>query len=173
MLLGAAKKEKKKKSFGLIEGNKRGEQFTLEEGSKSKKIYVSQKRKAIREGKKSKKRKGSARIPHPVNTQGKASSWSASTIAFLLPYSSPAGMEAPFYRCKNKGSGLFSSVQLLSCVQLCNPMNCSMPGLPVHHQLPEFTQTHVHRVGDMIEPSHPLSSPSPAPNPSQHQGLFQ
>ena len=145
----------------------------MEEGSKSKKIYVSQKRKAIREGKKSKKRKGSARIPHPVNTQGKASSWSASTIAFLLPYSSPAGMEAPFYRCKNKGSGLFSSVQLLSCVQLCNPMNCSMPGLPVHHQLPEFTQTHVHRVGDMIEPSHPLSSPSPAPNPSQHQGLFQ
>ena len=53
-------------------------------------------------------------------------------------------------------------------------MNCSMPGLPVHHQLPEFTQTHVHRVGDAIQPSHPLSSPSPpAPNPSQHQSLFQ
>ena len=53
-------------------------------------------------------------------------------------------------------------------------MNCSMPGLPLHHQLPEFTQTHVHRVGDAIQPSHPLSSPSPpAPNPSQHQGLFQ
>ena len=49
-----------------------------------------------------------------------------------------------------------------------------MPGLPVHHQLLEFTQTHVHRVGDAIQPSHPLSSPSPpAPNPSQHQGLFQ
>ena len=53
-------------------------------------------------------------------------------------------------------------------------MNRSTPGLPVHHQLPEFTQTHVHRVGDTIQPSHPLSSPSPAaPNPSQHQGLFQ
>ena len=53
-------------------------------------------------------------------------------------------------------------------------MNLSMPGLPVHHQLPEFTQTHVHWVGDAIQPSHPLSSPSPpAPNPSQHQSLFQ
>ena len=53
-------------------------------------------------------------------------------------------------------------------------MNCSRPGLPVHHQLQEFTQTHVHRVGDAIQPSHPLSSPSPpAPNPSQHQSLFQ
>ena len=52
-------------------------------------------------------------------------------------------------------------------------MNRSMPGLPVHHQLLEFTQTHVHRVGDAIQPSHPWSSPSPAPNPSQHQGLFQ
>ena len=53
-------------------------------------------------------------------------------------------------------------------------MNCSTPGLPVHHQLPEFTQTQVHRVGDAIQPSHPRSSPSPpAPNPSQHQGLFQ
>ena len=61
-----------------------------------------------------------------------------------------------------------------SCLTLCDPMNCSRPGLPVHHQLPEFTQTHVHRVGDVIQPSHPLSSPSPpAPNPSQHQGLFQ
>ena len=61
-----------------------------------------------------------------------------------------------------------------SCPTLCDPMNCSKPGLPVHHQLPEFTQTHIHRVGDAIQPSHPLSSPSPpAPNPSQHQGLFQ
>ena len=67
----------------------------------------------------------------------------------------------------------FSSVPQ-SCPTLCNPMNCSTPGLPVHHQLLEFTQTHVHRVGDAIQPSHPLSSPSPpAPNPSQHQGLFQ
>ena len=61
----------------------------------------------------------------------------------------------------------FSSVQLLSGVRLCDPMNHSTPGLPVHHHLPEFTQTHAHRVGDAIQPSHPLSSPSPpAPNPS-------
>ena len=67
----------------------------------------------------------------------------------------------------------FSSVAR-SCLTLCDPMNHSTPGLPVHHQLPESTQTHVHRVGDAIQPSHPLSSPSPpAPNPSQHQGLFQ
>ena len=61
-----------------------------------------------------------------------------------------------------------------SCPTLCDPMNHSTPGLPVHHQRPESTQTHVHRVSDAIQPSHPLSSPSPpAPNPSQHQGLFQ
>ena len=67
----------------------------------------------------------------------------------------------------------FSSVAQ-SCPTLCDPMNCSTPGLPVHHQLPEFTQIHIHRVSDAIQPSHPLSSPSPpAPNPSQHQSLFQ
>ena len=67
----------------------------------------------------------------------------------------------------------FSSVAQ-SCPTLCHPMNHSTPGLPVHQQIPEFTQTHVHRVGDAIQPSHPLSSPSPpAPNPSQHQSLFQ
>jgi len=67
----------------------------------------------------------------------------------------------------------FSSVAQ-SCPTLCDPMNCSTPGLPVHHQLPEFTQTHVHRIGDAIQPSHPLSSPSPpAPNPSQHKSLFR
>ena len=67
----------------------------------------------------------------------------------------------------------FSSVAQ-SCPTLCDPMNRSMPGLPVHHQLLEFTQTHIHRVSDAIQPSHPLSSPSPpAPNPSQHQSLFQ
>ena len=61
-----------------------------------------------------------------------------------------------------------------SCPTLCDPMNHSTPGLPVHHQLPEFIQTHAHRVGDAIQPSHPLSSSSPpAPNPFQHQGLFQ
>ena len=73
-----------------------------------------------------------------------------------------------------KWSIQFSSVQSLSHVRLCDPMNHSTPGLPVHHQLPEFTLTHAHQVGDAIQPSHPLSSPSsPASNPSQHQGLFQ
>ena len=67
----------------------------------------------------------------------------------------------------------FSSVAQ-SCPTLCNPMNHSTPGLPVHHQLPEFTQAHVHRVSDAIQPSHPPSSPSPpAPNPSPHQSFFQ
>ena len=71
---------------------------------------------------------------------------------------------------------LFSSVQFSRSVMptLCYPMNHSTPGLPVHHQLPEITQTQVHRVSDTIQPSHPLSSPSaPGPNPSQHQNLFQ
>ena len=67
----------------------------------------------------------------------------------------------------------FSSVAQ-SCPTLCDTMNCSTPGLPVQHQLLEFTQTHVHQFSDAIQPSHPLSSPSPpAPNPSQHQNLFQ
>ena len=67
----------------------------------------------------------------------------------------------------------FSSVNQ-SYLTLCNPMDCSTPGLPVHHQLPEFTQTHVHSVSDAIQPSHPLSSPSPPTfNLSQHQGLFR
>ena len=72
----------------------------------------------------------------------------------------------------------FSSVQFTlaaqSCLTLCDPTNRSTPGLPVHHQLPEFIQTPVYQVGDAIQPSHPLSSLSPpVPNPSQHQGLFQ
>ena len=66
----------------------------------------------------------------------------------------------------------FSSVAQ-SCPTFCDHVNCSMPGLPVHHQLPESTQTHVHRVGDAIQPSHPLSFPSPAVNLSQHQGLLK
>ena len=68
----------------------------------------------------------------------------------------------------------FGSVQSLSCVWLCDPMNHSTPGLPVHHQLPEFTQTHIHRVSDGIQSYYPLSSPSPPDfNLSQHQGIFQ
>ena len=77
--------------------------------------------------------------------------------------------------CQKEASTL--SLQLSSvapsCLTICHPMDCSTPGLPVHHQLLEFTQTHVHRVSDAIQPSHPLSSPSPpALNISQHQGLF-
>ena len=87
-------------------------------------------------------------------------------IRFLCPWNYPD---------KNTGVGsdqIRSVAQ--SCPTLCDPMNRSTPGLPVHYQLPEFTQTHVHRVSDAIQPSHPLSSPSPpAPNPSQHQSLFQ
>ena len=75
-------------------------------------------------------------------------------------------------------SGVGSSVQFSSvtqlCLILCDPTSCSTPGLPVRRQLPEFTQTHVHWVGECIQPSHPLSAPSPhAFNLSQHQGLFQ
>ena len=88
------------------------------------------------------------------------------------------GLKLNIKKAKIMSSGPISSVQFSSvaqlCPKLCNPMNCSTPVLPVHHQLPEFTQTHVHRVSDAIQPSHPLSSPSPlAPNPSQHQSLFQ
>ena len=84
------------------------------------------------------------------------------------PSRSPQTLEV---RCRH--SVQFSSVAQ-SCLTLCNSLNRSTPGPSVHHQLPEFTQTHVHRVSDAIQPSHPLSPPSPpAPNPSQHQSLFQ
>ena len=81
--------------------------------------------------------------------------------------------QVPLWSAMNKYILQIRSVAQ-SCPTLCNPMNRSTPGLPIHHQLPEFTQTHVHRVSDAIQSSHPLSSPSPpAPNPSQHQSLFQ
>ena len=90
---------------------------------------------------------------------------------FWLPFFQPYAPSFQYlFVCLS--SVQFSSVAQL-CLTLCDPMDCSTPGLPVHHQLPEFTQTHVHRVGDAIQPSHPLSSPSlPAPNLSQHQGFF-
>ena len=82
------------------------------------------------------------------------------------------GRQTYFNEQFNKLNQIRSVAQ--SCPTLCDSMNHSTPGLPVPHQLPEFTQTHVHRVSDAIQPSHPLSSPSPpAPSPSQHQGLFQ
>ena len=93
------------------------------------------------------------------------------TLHPSLKVSLPSGLF--FLQPKTPLSVQFSSVAQ-SCPTLCDPMNRSTPGLPVHHQLPEFTQTQVHRVSDAIQPSHPLSSPSPlAPNPSQHQSLFQ
>ena len=86
--------------------------------------------------------------------------------------------DLPVVGCLQFTAILMSSVQLSSvaqsCLTLCDPMNRSTPGLPVHHQLPEFTQTHIHRVSDVIQLSHSLSSPSPpAHNPSQHKSLFQ
>ena len=92
--------------------------------------------------------------------------------------SGKVGLKLNIQKTKIMVSGLISSIQFSSFTQLCptlyDPMNCSMPGLPVHYQLLEFTQTHVHQVSDTIQPAHPLSSPSPpAPNPSQHQSLFQ
>ena len=102
-----------------------------------------------------------------------------SNLGFLCYRKSPA-LQAGSLPTEPPGKplkGTFSSVQFSSvaqwCPTLCDAMNCSTPGLPVLHQLQEFTQTHVHRVSDAIKPSHPLSSPSPVPNPSQHQGFFQ
>ena len=104
-----------------------------------------------------------SQLTHPI--PGKQAS---SFIGLSLPFSLPL---SEFFQSLIHTQ--FSSVTQL-CPTLWEPMNCSTPGLTVHHQLPEFTETHVHRVGDAIQPSHPLSSPSPPTlNPSQHQGLFQ
>ena len=94
------------------------------------------------------------------------------------PMNSSVQFSSVIHACLTLCDPMNSSVQFSSvihaCLTLCDPMNCGMPVLPVHHQLPELTQTHVHRVGDAIQPSHPLSSPSPsALNLSQHQGLFK
>ena len=91
--------------------------------------------------------------------------------------SEKVGLKLNIQKTKVMVSGLISSVQFSSvsqsCLTLCDPMNCSTPGLPVHHQLPELAQTHAHQVSDAIQPSHPVSTPPPpAFNSSQHQGLF-
>ena len=90
--------------------------------------------------------------------------------------SEKVGLKLNIQKTKIMGSGPIRSDQIRSvaqsCPTLCDPMNRSTPGLPVHHQLPEFTPTHVHRISDAIQPSHRLSSPSPPdPNPSQHQSF--
>ena len=126
---------------------------------------------------------------------GDCASWApqplpSEVVAIRAPLGVMTKLSVPCNLCPSVGSSSpdstfklfqlfqFSSVQFSSiaqsCPTLCNPMNRSTPGLPVHHQLLEFTHAQVHRVGDAIQPSHPLSSPSPsAPNPSQHQSLFQ
>ena len=94
-------------------------------------------------------------------------------LNFCFSLSSPTSV-ALIYLYLSLGATVQVSSVAQSCPTPCDPMNRSTPGLPVHHQLPESTQTHVHGVGDAIQPPHPLSSPSPpAPNPSQHQSLFQ
>ena len=94
-------------------------------------------------------------------------------LAYILSRSFKFSLMQLF--CYSFSKRALSSVQFTqSCPALCHPMDYSMPGFPVHQQLPEFVQIHVHRVGDAIQPSHPLSSLSlPAFNLSQHQGLFQ
>ena len=114
------------------------------------------------------------RVP-PIDSISKPSLASSPLLMLLnwLLLPSPPHLITSPHCLQSFQSVQFSSVAQ-SCPTLCDPMNCSTPGLPVHHQLPEFTQTYVHWVGDAIQPSHPLSSPSPpAPNPSQHQSLFQ
>ena len=106
--------------------------------------------------------------PTPVFLLGESHGWRS-----LVGYG-PRGCKASDTTERLQFHFHFTTLVVQLCLTLCDPMNCSTPGLPVHHQLPEFTQTHVHRVNDAIQPSHPLSSPSPpAPNPSQHQSLFQ
>ena len=101
-----------------------------------------------------------------------AKSWTRLS-GFTLPYLIQVKLNIFQQYDMNNSYIQFSSVTQ-SCSTLCDPMDCSTPGFPVHHHLPELAQTHVHRVSDAIQPSHPLSSPSlPAFNLSQHQGLFK
>ena len=115
-----------------------------------------------------------AELLHPYMTTGKTialTSWTFVGKVIPLVFNILSWLVIAFL--PRISSVQFTSVAQ-SCPTLCDPMNCSTPGLPVHHQLPEYTQTHVHQVSDPIQASHPLSSPfPPAPNPFQHQSLFQ
>ena len=108
--------------------------------------------------------------------------WDHTLFIFLWHFSLRVTPSRVIHTVENRKSSFFLMAEFRSeirsvaqsCPTLWDPMNHSTPGLPVHHQLPKFTQTHVHRVSDAIQPSHPLSSPSPpVPNSSQHQSLFQ
>ena len=97
-------------------------------------------------------------------------SYPATSISFQFQPGRPGALD--LVKCRSQGRMQYrlSSVQSLSHVQLCDPRDCCTPGFPIHHQFPELAQTHVHRDGDAIQPSHPLSSPSPAAfNLSQHR----
>ena len=113
-------------------------------------------------------------LPFPSNHRGRWGCWGS-----VMPSLSPLPPKNFRTRTSVKVNLSKTNIKILSsvvqsCPTLCDPMNHSTPGVPVHHQLPEFTQTHIHRVSDAIQPSHSLLSPSPpAPNPSQHQSLFQ
>ena len=110
----------------------------------------------------------------PVPKAGQVRITMASQVALVVKRVKVKGAQSCLTLCDPVDSTVQFSPGAQSCPTLCYSMNRSMPGLPVHHKFPEFIQIHVHRVGDAIQPSHPLSSPSPpAPNPSQHQGLFQ
>ena len=114
-----------------------------------------------------------AQTAHPNSAAG-----DVKTLQCLCKEASLRKKVILLHNCTHLPKLTISSVQFISvtqsCLTLCDPMNLSTPGLPVHHQLAEFTQTHVHRVRNAIQPSHPRLSPSPpTPNPSQHQSLFQ
>ena len=118
------------------------------------------------------------RYPDDTTCMAESEEELKSLITKVKEESEKADLKLNIEKTKIMASGLISSVQFSSvtqsCLTLCDPMNRSTPGLPVHHQLPKSTQTHVHQVNDAIQPSHPLSSPSPpALSLSQHQGLFK
>ena len=117
---------------------------------------------------------GSQRVRHDITNTFTFTGQKWIWVFVVLSCSPRFQWSARFWKMRPQ----FSSVQFISVAQscpiLCDPMNHSTPGLPVHHQLLRFNQTHVHWVSDAIQPSHPLLSPSPpAPNPSQHQSFFQ